>query len=153
MNKDQAIENFVLSKTAVQMAEAVLEENAVEKFISFTQLDSLVNDLNFGYRIEVAVGGEIYAYMKTTIVSREKDGTMALKISVTYRGKFIAVSEVDEKDFEEFVEIQTIPQLLPYTRSFITSLTAYMGLEPIILPTMDIIQSLIDNSTDDEEEA
>lgn len=152
MDKNQAIEEFVLSKTAVQMVEATLEENSVEKLCSTDTAVELHNDLNFSYKVNDILENEIEAFMKTTIIASKNDGMSVIKLEVTYRGKFTTDSTIDDEDFRKFVEIQTVPQLLPYARTFISSLTAHMGIEPIVLPTMDIIQSLIENSSSDYEE-
>lgn len=46
------------------------------------------------------------------------------------------------------MQVQVIPQLVPYARTVIASLSVQMGIQPITLPTMDIIQSLIKNADD-----
>lgn len=153
MDRQQAIQDFVLSKTSIQMIEATLEESIVKKLHTPAMPANLHNDLNFGYKVNEISDNEISAYLKTTVTSATADGEPVLELEVTYRGRFIAEPYVDEIDFKNFAEIQTVPQLMPYARAFIASLTTHMGIEPIILPTMDIIQSMIENaaSRDTEE--
>lgn len=152
MDKTEAIEVFVLSKTSIQMIEASLERIHVDKLVLPDKQNDLYNDFNFGFRVNELDENEIEAFLKTTIHSYKEDRTPVLKFEVTYRGRFVAITDIDSEEFRKFVEVQTVPQLLPYARAFISSMTVQMGLEPITLPTMDIIQSLVQNASAEEDD-
>lgn len=147
MDKNKMIEEFVLSKTSIQMTKATLEESHIKKIAPITTSESLYNDLNFSYKVEEIRENKIESFMKTSIVSYKDKDTKVLELDVVFRGVFEIKEDarIDDTDFRNFVEAQTVPQLLPYARSFISSITVQMEIEPMTLPTMDIIQSLIDN--------
>lgn len=152
MDKSTAYSEYVISKTMIQLEEASLEGLTIlkaEKEI----IMPLYNDLSFGFKVSEVENNRITVFFKTVIDCKTLGSDEnSISIECIYRGVFVSNEEINASDFTEFVEIQTVPQLVPYVRSLITSLSAQMNMDPIILPTMDIIQSLIKNARHEESE-
>lgn len=139
------IDEYIISKTNVQLQEATLEELKINKI---SELNShIINELSFGYRLEDRENNEIVAFLKTKIEGKHHDtDETLLEIDCVYRGVFKTQSVINDEEFKKFVEMQAVPQLVPYVRALLTSLSAQMGIIPIVLPTMDIIESLKENA-------
>ncbi|RAK20350.1 preprotein translocase subunit SecB [Anoxybacillus vitaminiphilus] len=142
MDNHQAYELYVLAKTNIQLKEASLESVHIDK-IKPLQNGKYMNEIIFGKRLELINEKEIDAFLRTVVNSREEDsGDVVLKIEIIYRGRFVTKTSISKQQLEHWTDIQTVPQLLPYTRSLIASLTSHMSIAPIVLPTMDILESL-----------
>jgi len=152
MDKSTAYNEYVISKTMIQLEDASLEGVTIFKKEEVIKMP-LYNDLSFSFKVGEIQDNRITAFFKTVIDCKTpgNDGN-SISIECIYRGAFVTNEEIPASDFTEFVEVQTVPQLVPYARSLIASLSAQMNIDPIILPTMDIIQSLIKNARNEESE-
>lgn len=90
---------------------------------------------------------ELHGNVKTEVtVSRKNDNTPMVKITVECKGIFnIMDDDISREEEERRLNLQLVPQLLPYIRSSITSISAMMNIPPVILPTIDIIKSIKEN--------
>lgn len=52
--------------------------------------------------------------------------------------------EIDEEEYRKRLDLQLVPQLLPYIRSAIASLSSMVRV-PVMLPTMDVLKSIRKN--------
>ncbi|MED0658608.1 hypothetical protein [Bacillus smithii] len=142
MDNQQAYELYTLAKTKIQLIEASLESVHIDKMKPF-QKGKYVNEIVLGKRLEPISEKEVNTFLKTVVNSREEvSGDIVLKIEIVYKGRFKANTSTSTEKLEYWTDIQTVPQLLPYTRSLITSLTSHMLIAPIVLPTMDILESM-----------
>ena len=53
--------------------------------------------------------------------------------------------EINESEYTRRLELQLVPQLLPYVRSTLTTLSALLSMQPVVLPTMDVMRSIQKN--------
>jgi preprotein translocase subunit SecB len=153
MDKEKIFENYKVSKMNFQMVEAFLEDVIVEKSKD-TLDDDYKNEVNFETRYEQTGDSEYKGFLKTTVLCRNEDtDAIELQIEVIYSGTFRTAEQLNEFQMDVLVDAQIVPQLLSYCRSIITHLTSLMGITPILLPTIDVIESLANNNqlTDDEE--
>lgn len=152
MGKSKAYEDYVLSKTMIQLEKAALEQLKITK-VEGEITTPLHSDLSFSFRMNPIKNNKVEAFLKTIVECKNTwDEDNLIEIESVYRGTFVAKEEIDPDEFNHFVEVQTVPQLVPYVRALVASLSAQMNIEPIVLPTMDIIQSLIQNIKNDESE-
>ena len=136
---------YVVAKTKTQLVKAVLDEIHISQEGKPEQ--NMINELSFGYRVLEQKGKRVEAFLKVRVEGKSTGtGERLLDIDCVYKGIFERHEEDSDQNFIDFVEIQAVPSLVPYVRSLLAFLSAQMGITPIILPTMDIIQSLIDNS-------
>lgn len=71
-------------------------------------------------------------------------------IDVTYRGKCILDKKIEgDARFENFLETQGLKLLWPYIRVAITDIMIKMDIEPIKLPTLDVLKTMEKASTRD----
>lgn len=66
-------------------------------------------------------------------------------IRVVQLGTFHTESALSEEEFRHRVDLQLVPQLLPYLRGVVSVLASETGLAPLVMPTMDILKSLKTN--------
>ena len=66
------------------------------------------------------------------------DRNQAIKIDVDVIGIFKFDKEVDPKTLSSLVNVNASAMLFPYVRSYITSLTALSGIQPVILPVLNL---------------
>lgn len=126
------------------------------KSIRIVSLTSFVNtDLHEvneeSINVETSVGsfGEILTdikgktYLKTKIQGLREDETV-FEIEVVYEGICESEKPVDEKEFEFFLEVQSIPMLWSYCRETINNTMLKMNLKPILLPALNITKIMND---------
>lgn len=87
-----------------------------------------------------------YLLSEVDVLTGKTNQTIA-KFSIKVVGifKVIADNNVEKKELVRRLELQIVPQLLPYVRSALTSLSSLMTLPPVVLPTMDVLLSMKKN--------
>lgn len=146
MDKEEVFENYKMAKMNVQMIRASLEEINVDNR-NETLHGDYTNEMNFGIRTEELDSNTCKGFLKTSIYCHnDHTNEIDMDITVIYSGIFETNETWEDIQFKKWVEAQTVPQLLSYTRSIITHITSMMNIPPILLPTIDVVQSLEDNS-------
>lgn len=75
-------------------------------------------------------------------VNEENESESPFAISLVMMGEF----HTSDKPFEEYV-VNAISLLFPYLRTYISTLTSMSGVEPLIIPAINIYELLEQNST------
>jgi len=88
-------------------------------------------------------------YLKVELSFEEKG---PFSIEVEYKGTCEQSGELADKQFLELSEGQTVSLLLPYARESISSALARMKLPIYYLPTLDILESIKLNKSQDIQE-
>lgn len=137
------------AKHVIQLEKVNLEKSFVEKLIESTESEILHNDVEFSFKINKIDNISAFAYLKTIIKTlKPSTDEIILTAEVIYKGQFSLVKPDKDITFEDivnFIEIQVVPQLIPYTRAHLLTVTSQMLKEPINLPTLDIIESMLAN--------
>lgn len=143
MEYNEMVKQYIVAKNSIQLKNVTLVESNFKQLADTTDLE---HSLGFGYRIEQK-NDKIYGYLNTSVKSINAKGEVALAATVIYKGEYMAENDsIDKDSLVQFAEIQTVPQLIAYARAHILSVSSQMIQEPIYLPTMDIIESLIKNT-------
>lgn len=152
MKQHEAIEKYLFSKTNIQLTTASLETLKVVKHIPDITTN-LHNEISFGKGMSPVKNNEIEAFLRVLIESKSSwDGPTVIETEMIYKGVFQSKEQIESDDFINWTDVQVVPQLVPYARGLIASISTQMMIEPIILPTMDIIQSIIENEEAEKEE-
>jgi len=119
------------------------------KKIQMISLNSSYNENNDGMdknsqlSIKVDNAGKVtdknkgVCYLKVTIESENKENEL-FNIEIVYKGYCESSVDIDEKDLNFYLKIQSIPMLWAYARESINNVIVKMGLPPIILPAVNI---------------
>lgn len=142
MMNDAFIKKYIVAKNSIQLVDVTLEES---RFTKVADTSNLQHNLSFGYQVQVK-NDKVYGFLKTNIESFNSNGEIALEVQTIHKGEFQFNKEVTLETAEEFAHIQTVPQLISHARSHILFVSSQMISEPIHLPTMDIIESLMENA-------
>lgn len=146
MIKEIAMKTYQLARTDIQLVEASLESLTVNKLVNYDSTN-LTHEFNFGVRMEVIDEKQRIAFLRTIVESiSNESGEVHIEIETVHKGVFKSTILLDDETFNNFVEVQIVPQLLPYARTLISNISTEMGIKPIILPTMDIINSIMENT-------
>lgn len=143
MSKDAFIKKYVVAKNSIQLVNVTLEQSQFNKIGVITE--KLQHSLSFGYQVKVE-NTKVYGLLKTNIESINSNGEIALEVQTIHKGEFEFSEDIKLELAEEFAHVQTVPQLISYARSHIQFISSQMISDPIQLPTMDIIESLIQNA-------
>ena len=76
-------------------------------------------------------------YLKVSVGFGNKQDE-PFNIQVIYKGYCECLKDVEKKDFEFYLKIQSIPMLWAYARETINNNITKMGLPPIVLPAINI---------------
>lgn len=143
MSKDAFIKKYVVAKNSIQLVNVSLEESQFKKVGLTTE--NLQHSLSFGYQVKIE-NGKVFGFLKTNVESINSNGKIVLEVQTIHKGEFQFSEDIKIELVQEFAHIQTVPQLISYARSHIQFVSSQMISEPIQLPTMDIIESLIQNA-------
>ena len=106
---------------------------------SFRKKDVPLEGLELGVQVEHSVNkldDDIFEVIIITIVSDEDE-------NIYIRVKERAIFNTDQKNMD-ILEKNTIAIMFPYIRSYISTLTTQPGMNPIVLPAMNIIAMVND---------
>lgn len=90
-----------------------------------------------------------YAYLKLKIGFDSDEPVFDIKI--TFKGTVKALKPCTQSDLKEFAENQAVTLIWPFAREYLSSLTQRMGFAPLVLPTINVFNTISRNSKIREE--
>ncbi|MBR6012515.1 MAG: protein-export chaperone SecB [Selenomonadaceae bacterium] len=151
-SREKIYKEYKLSRDSIQLVDVFVTQCAAEAVVDLDDPnfydDVPVNDLRLNHSYEwindtVAKG---YLVAKIDVLSSTAKQTIAqFSIKVVGVFKITTGENVAKNEFVRRLELQIVPQLLPYVRSALTSLSALLTLPPVTLPTMDVLLSIKKN--------
>lgn len=118
------------------MASVNLQAYKVDKidFVNTTENGTKIALGNqYSYQVKYAVGKNV-AKGSFDIEVHDKENPDRFKIHVIVVGIFA----YDEKETKEIIHTETFKALFPYAKALITTVTANCGIQPVIIPNIDI---------------
>lgn len=142
MGFEDTFEYYKLIKYHVQLLDISLVE-----LICKQSEESEDEKLNL--RVRLATKSLIVSEKKVEVFLRvnldfEKSGPF--DIQVEYKGVCETSEDITDEELENQAKDLTVSLLLPYARECISTTMNRMGISPILLPTMDILNSMAANS-------
>jgi preprotein translocase subunit SecB len=122
----------------VQLHEVIIEKINCRRIGDFSN--------NASYRMNFAVSSktlnnkEAYGYLSVKVFFDNQPKVFSLEITV--RGKFVDEKSTNRGKLKRFVEIQSLPLLLPWAREAVSSLTRRMGFPPLLISLIDVSATL-----------
>lgn len=144
---DSIYEEYKIARDAIQLTKACIISCQAEQLADFDAKTECTLPTKLLKKYNRISDNEIHGYVKAeiSVVSRLEDKEIA-KLMVECKGVFNVIKSGLEKEEEEKrVNLQMVPQLLPYIRSSLTNLSSMMSIPPITLPTIDVIKSIQKN--------
>ncbi len=144
--KQSIYEEYKLSRHVIQMTDARIIGCNFENITPF--LDDFSFNIKFFLKRSVKLispnecHGLLHAHIE--IFSKKKDDVPIMPIDIKCLGRFSLAKDenLKEDEFVKQVALQLVPQLLPYVREILSTISTMSLARPIILPTMDVIQSI-----------
>lgn len=123
-----------------QLKEVVLERIVCQKPANFSEQLKLNIQAKTVARLISA--NSAYGYLRVRITAEDDK---QFKIEVSIRGECVTAT-VDDKlpkksQLKEFCELQSLPLLLPWVRQIIADLSVKMGLPPLMLPLISVMDT------------
>lgn len=132
---------YSTSKTNIQMEKAELEE--IHTSVNYKLSEECITEVQFGTRIDVLDEKETIGYLKTQVqVYNRGESEPGIILDIIYKGTFKSYENLNKFQVESWVDVQLVPQLLPYTRVLISNVTSLMNITPVTLPTIDILETI-----------
>lgn len=117
--------------------------------VNYSKKEEHNHDLTFSVNILVNAEDDHKGIIRLGCnVNGEADSESPFTVSLVMMGEF----HTNDKPFEEYV-VNAISLLFPYLRTYISSLTSMSGVEPLIIPAINIYELLKQNSINHIEEA
>ena len=148
MKQENPIYNeYKISRDSIHLTDAYILRCKAERFSDISHKMQFDLATQVGYAQERVSNNEINGYMKVVVSLLVKDKKQEVaQFSVECKGIFCIKEEgIDKKEQEKRIQLQIVPQLLPYVRSAMSNLSSMLHIAPIILPTMDILKSIQQN--------
>lgn len=135
----------------LQLLEVVVEKISCRH----TDLDTeLENESIHKLQIKVSTKAKIvkddraYGYL---ILKLTDDSSPPLtSIEVVLKGTFVA-DEENRKKLKGFIETQSFPILLPWARELISDLSTRMGMAPVLIPVINVLDTVRANNQEAKE--
>lgn len=87
-----------------------------------------------------------FTELKVEILNKEEN-PFPIDLSLTIMGVFRFSGEIEQKNIENFLNIQAVQILFPYLRTMVTNLTSSILMTPLILPIVDVAKLFPNNDT------
>lgn len=139
---EETLEYYKFIRTSVQLENVRLislncsinEENPDNKNLT----------LDLGRAVKVVSDTEALLRLNTRVYF---EGGGPFSIDVIYEGgASLTKDEIDRESFEKYSFDQVVPLLLPYARECVANVLARMGFPIYTIPTMDVLESMKQNS-------
>lgn len=135
-------EEYKLARNSIQLTDAYIIDIKMSRLANQWGIRSNLS-VGLARRQEYITEGHAVAYLNADIsVVDEDTNETILELLITCRGEFKTVEQISQDQLTQFVDIQTVPQLFPYVRGSVSTLSAMMSIPVINLPTIDIIKSI-----------
>ena len=107
-------------------------------------------DYRTSFQIEYAVNSQDPSKFRIKINTALKNKTESISLNLETIGVFTLDNDgMNEDVSEHLIKVNTVAIMFPFIRSQISLLTTQPGLEPILLPPINI-NALMDSKTDEE---
>ena len=143
---------YKLSRDSIQLADVFVSHCSADAIVDLNDTsfyeDTLVNSLKLKHSYEWMSDDVARGHLVSEIeVLTDKTKQAIAKFSIEVVGIFkMTVGEtIGQKELNRRLELQIVPQLLPYARSALASLSSLLTLPPVLLPTMDVLLSMKKN--------
>lgn len=150
-DSEKIYKDYKLSRDSIQLVEvtvtkcfAEVDDNLDNEFSP----DYAPVNLNLSHSCDWINDRTAKGYLRAKVsVLNENSEKPIAKFSIDVVGLFRAISnrKINRLEYTRRIELQLVPQLLPYVRSTLTTLSALLTIPPVVLPTMDIIRSIQKN--------
>ena len=110
---------------------------------SFENNDKLDLDIDFNQELEIDYGQKKAVIVLECNLFRDAiKNNYPFELNISMMGFFEFSSELKEDEITNMLEVNGTAILFPYLRSIITTITSSMGIQPIILPNMNIVKMI-----------
>ncbi|UDB47310.1 protein-export chaperone SecB [Bacillus safensis] len=141
----EMLEYYKIVKNSVQLEEVKLKSVKCEILDDKSKNRDLSLSIKRGVNVVSDTKAEIF--MKATISFKEE---APFFIEVLYQGETRRLDEnISHEDFEEYTYNSVVPLLLPYAREYVADLLSRMDFPVYTIPTIDILQTLKENSKEE----
>ncbi len=145
-------EEYKLARNSIQLTDAYIIDIKMNRLADQWGTRSKLS-VGLAKRQEYITEGHAVAYLNADIsVVDEDTSDVILNLLITCRGEFKSVETISQEKLTQFVDIQTVPQLFPYVRGAVSTLSAMMAIPVINLPTIDVIKSIRINRDNNQQE-
>lgn len=140
--EDQLLyQDYKFARANIQLLDAFITEIVSNKYVDVVSEDC-EKAFSISQGIELNENKQQFAYIKVDIDIIDENKKTLAQIAVTCKGIFSYKGNVEKDELQHLIEMQTVPQLFPYARSAITTISSIMGIPKLTMPTIDIIKSI-----------
>lgn len=109
----------------------------VESVIKITEGKDISDNINVNFEQTIGVDEGDHK-MRLTLTAVVTDENNVLDVKVTANGYFHFDSDISDEMKDTFFCINAPAILFPYIRAYVTTLSALSGVDPIIIPTLNL---------------
>ncbi len=145
--KYKKYKEYKLARDSIQLVNAYVINCCAELFAEMDSKSRCEMSTQIGKKQERISDTDVNGYIKVEVIIKPNGEDRQLaRFMVECKGLFHVVSrDVETKEQDYRINLQLVPQLLPYVRMALTNLSSMLNIAPIILPTIDIIRSIEKN--------
>lgn len=130
-------------------------ENYITKDLNFeinpncTRKDELELDLNFNHEIQLDYQQKrSVVILECSLFEHPYENNYPFSLTLSLLGFFDFDTDLNEDDIIKLLEVNGVAILFPYLRGIISTITSNLGVAPIIIPTINIVEMLRNNKKD-----
>lgn len=144
----ETLDYYKLMNNSIQFLDVELVSmNCIKREIDPTE----AQDMDYEVKISMTREVQLISEDKAHIFLHSKVGIEngPFDFDITYKGLCVTTKELDAPSFEQYAYNYVVPLLLPYVRECIGSTMARMGLPIFTLPTIDVLDTIEENMSDE----
>lgn len=103
------------------------------------------SSFNIEYSVNSQDDSKIRVIIDTTVQNKDNGIVLALETVGLFR-----IEKTDKENYEQLIKANTVAIMFPYIRSQVSLLTTQPGIQPIMIPTMNI-NALIEGNQGEKE--
>lgn len=131
---DKSLHNIQLKEIRV-----ISLNSFVDKDLEDYETENIKVETNIGNFSEVINSRKGKTYLKIKIDGK-KDEELVFRIELVYEGVCVSENDIDKKEYEFYLNVQSVPMLWSYARETVNNTMLKMGLKPILLPVLNITE-------------
>ena len=145
-NTDKEIfEEYKWARDAVQLENPHLTKIDMELLSDFDFDADYTVDMRLGVKCSWKEKVMIGSVLSEVRIVSKNDNPVARGMAIAEGEFHILLEDFDRDAISKRIELQVVPQLLPFLRSSIANASLMLGIPQVSLPTMDIIRSIRQN--------
>jgi preprotein translocase subunit SecB len=127
---------------ALKLREVTIEKIDFRRTGSFDPDNPPKPNVNIKLKGKTIDRTKVYSYVNIAVTFQEEGKARPFFLNLILRGLFASEKPLNRSHLKRFAETNTLIVLIPWARELVATLTRQMGLPPLMLPLINVEQTM-----------